>query len=312
LRVFSAVARAATLTRAAKQLGLAQPTLSQQLAKLESIIAVKLFERRSSQMTLTPAGAYLVPRVEDILRRLHEIEDGLAEFSGGTRAMVSISGLPSILRAIMPTAVRLLQQTFPDMEFDLHDNAPGEILDLLYARRINVGLVPANSIAEAGSSFLQIPIATDPNVLVVPEWLDLSGVLEPGRDLGATDVQVLNRAIQFTFGTQHTNRVEEWYDRRLPEHQVIARCRSFEMAIEMVRSGLGVCLAPALATMNGRHMVPGIRLYDVGEPPRRIVALIASQHRRLQPYAKLLEVLQAAGRDIATPPISATPPFLRD
>jgi len=310
--VFSAVARADSLTQAAKQLGLAQPSLSQQLARLEAIIDLKLFERRSSQLALTPAGNYLLPRVEDILRRLVEMDDGLAEFRGGTRAVIRISGIRSILRAIMPAAMHLVQETAPNMQFDLHDNAPAEILDLLYARKIDLGLVPANSIAEAGSSFLQIPILTDAYVLIVPEWLDLSAVHDPRRDLDPRSFEVLNRSIQFTFGTHHSNRVEDWYDRHLPDHQVVAHCRSFEMAIEMVRSGLGVCLAPTLTCMNGGELIGNIRLYDIEEPPRRIVALIASQHRRLPPFAALLDALQTAGAAVPIPRAEPVPLFLAE
>ena len=56
LRIFWAVAHAATLTQAAKQLGLTQPSLSQQLSKLEESVGAKLFDRSGNQMTLTDAS----------------------------------------------------------------------------------------------------------------------------------------------------------------------------------------------------------------------------------------------------------------
>src|ERR1700753_4013114 len=64
LRVFWAIAHSDTLTKAAKQLGLAQPSLSQQLSKLEQTIGAQLFHRRAGEMTLTEAGNYLLPRAE--------------------------------------------------------------------------------------------------------------------------------------------------------------------------------------------------------------------------------------------------------
>ena len=60
LRIFWAVAHSDTLTKAAKQLGLAQPSLSQQLSKLEATAGTLLFHRRSNEMTLTEAGTYLL------------------------------------------------------------------------------------------------------------------------------------------------------------------------------------------------------------------------------------------------------------
>jgi len=56
LRIFWAVAHSETLTRAAKHLGLAQPSLSQQLAKLEATAGTRLFRRHATEMTLTEAG----------------------------------------------------------------------------------------------------------------------------------------------------------------------------------------------------------------------------------------------------------------
>jgi hypothetical protein len=60
LRIFLAVAQATTLTRASKQLGLAQPSLSKQLATLEESIGTLLFERAHKRMVLTDAGRLLL------------------------------------------------------------------------------------------------------------------------------------------------------------------------------------------------------------------------------------------------------------
>src|SRR3954454_21482809 len=79
LRVFWAIAHSDTLTKAAKQLGLAQPSLSQQLSKLEQTIGAQLFHRRAGEMTLTEAGNYLLPRAEHVLRGMRDLEDGLSQ-----------------------------------------------------------------------------------------------------------------------------------------------------------------------------------------------------------------------------------------
>lgn len=310
LRIFWSVAHSATLTKAAKQLGMAQPSLSQQLLKLEGIVGTRLFHRHSSEMMLTEAGAYLLPRAEQVLRNMHELEDGLSQYSGGKRVTLRIAGINSVLRIILPAAVALTQQRFPGVDFDIQESAPADVLELLYGRRANIGLVAANSIAQAGIGFMQMPIVEDPYVLVVPERLDLSGVTDPGRDLLGVDRELINQAIQFIFGTQHAKRVEDWYDQMLPEHRVVARCRSFEVAIGLVRAGSGVCLAPALSAVAGGETLDGVRLYRVQAPARQIVALVSSQYRRQEPYATLLDELQRCGAQFAMPRVLATPPFL--
>lgn len=310
LRIFWAVAHSETLTKAAKQLGLAQPSLSQQLSKLESTLGSKLFHRRSNEMVITEAGKFLLPRAETVLRNMQDLEEGLQRFTGGHRATVRIAGITSALRVLLPHAITRTQDDFPDVDFDIQEAAPNDILELLYGRRVNIGLLAANSIAEAGVGFLQVPLIDDPYVLVVPDSISLDGVTDPRRQLPPLAQDVLSRSIQFNFGTQHTKRVEDWYTQMLSNNRIVAQCRSFEVAIGLVRTGTGVCLAPALSTLMGGGPPVGVRLYRVNVPPRRLVALVPSQYRRQVPYESLLDTLQHVSAHFALPSMLPTPPFL--
>lgn len=310
LRIFWAVAHSETLTKAAKQLGLAQPSLSQQLSKLEATLGSKLFHRRSNEMVITEAGKFLLPRAETVLRNMQDLEEGLQRFSGGHRATVRIAGITSVLRVLLPRAITQTQEDFPDVDFDIQEAAPNDILELLYGRRVNIGLLAANSIAEAGVGFLQVPLIDDPYVLVVPDFVDLSNVRDPRRELPPLALDVLTRSIQFNFGTQHTKRVEDWYTQMLPLNRIVAQCRSFEVAIGLVRAGTGVCLAPAVSTLMGGGPPVGVKLYKVKVPPRRLIALVPSQYRRQIPYEGLLDTLQDVCERFEPPAMLPTPPFL--
>jgi DNA-binding transcriptional LysR family regulator len=310
LQIFWAVAHAETLTRAAKQLGLAQPSLSQHLQKLESTVGGRLFERRSNEMVLTEAGRLLLPKAEQVLRQLGEFEEELRRFSADQRVTVRLAGLSSLLRSLVPGVLTATRAAFPGIDFDLQEAAPTDIVEMLYGRHIHIGLLAANSVAEAGIGFLQVPLVEDPYVLVVPERLVLDGVRDPQAELDAAAFGLLGSAVQFSFGTPHTKRLEEWYHEVLPHSRVVAQCRSFEVAIALVRAGLGVCLVPALSTLGAEGPPGGVRLYRVALPPRRLVALVPSQYRRRAPYAAVLDgLVDAAGR-IGLPPLLAPPPFL--
>ena len=78
LRIFMAVAQSSTLTRASKQLGLAQPSLSQQLAKLEESVGTRLFDRSHNRMVLTDAGQVLMRHAQAVLKEIDEAEANLA------------------------------------------------------------------------------------------------------------------------------------------------------------------------------------------------------------------------------------------
>jgi DNA-binding transcriptional LysR family regulator len=310
LRIFWAVARSSTLTNASKQLGLAQPSLSQQLAKLEANVGTLLFHRRSNEMELTEAGNYLLPKVEHVLRSITELEDGLGQFRAGKWLTLRLAGINSVLRVLLPDAVRTMQESFPELNFDILESAPADILDLLYGRRVNIGLLAANSVAKARLGFVQVPLLEDPYVLVVPQSVELDGVTDPQSQLPPEQWVILNQSIQFSFGSQHTNEVADWYDRLLPQHRVVAQCRSFETAIGLVQAGAGVCLAPALATVGVVGALADVRLYRIHAPPRRIVALVPSQYRRMEPYATMLDLLQASAQNYLLPGVAETPPWL--
>lgn len=312
LRIFHAVVNAKTMTSAAKQLGLSQPSLSQQLGRLEAAIGARLFDRRPNELEITEAGRFLLARVDQMLRIINETEDGLARFRGGYQPIVKLAGIDSVLRSLLPAATRRLLHRFPDVSLDVQESAPADILEMLYSRRISFGLVAANSLAQAHGHFLQIPILEDPYVLAVPRDLDLSGVSDPARELPPALLRTLNRSIHFAFGSPHARRVLDWYDRLLPGHGAVAHCRSFETALSLVRAGTGVCVAPVLPTIGAAGQDDSFRRYRIGVQPRRIVALLLSQHRSVEPLATLIAALQEVGRDLVLPDLLPTPPFLAE
>jgi DNA-binding transcriptional LysR family regulator len=311
LRIFCAVAQSLTLTRAGKQLGLAQPTLSQQLAKLEETVGVKLFDRTLNQMKLTDAGRYLLRQTQFILNDVDQAQATLREFSAGIRGVIRLAGLNSVIRALLPRAMELLAATHPASEFDIHEVAPAEALELLYGRAVHIGLIAAQSVAASSLAFHRLPVIEDPYVLAVPAHLDLSAVEEVERDLGAADRELLRGCIQFNFGTAHSHRVAQWYQTMLPGHRLIAQCRSYEVAMAIVRAGKGVCLAPSLTAAEAGGRLDGLRLYATDQPPRRTMAVMPAHYLRVEPYKSFLACLQQAGGEAALPPVAATPPFIR-
>ena len=143
LRIFWSVAHSDSLTRASKLLGLAQPSLSQQLSKLEASLGTQLFDRNSNQLTLTDAGKFLLRKSEFILASVDEAVAGLQEYSEGRRGVISVGALNSLARAVLPRAMGQLTRVFPGVELDIHEISPGEALDLLYGRRLTVALLGA-------------------------------------------------------------------------------------------------------------------------------------------------------------------------
>lgn len=307
LQVLWAIAHTGSITRAAKLLGVTQPSLSQQLAAFEASIGGRLFERRAGGVEPTELGSSILVRAEHILRSIQELEDSLSA-SGSLTQHLRIAGAGTVLRTLLPHAIARLGTLVGRLDLDLNEAAPGEVIEALYARRSTIGIVAAGSVADTALGFKQAPVMSDRYVLAVPAKLDLAKC-KSVDDLPADDRALVSTTMQFVFGTNHSRRIQEWYDQVLPRSRILARVRSFETMIEMTRAGLGVCIAPTLAFCDGAGSAEGLRLYDVGMEPRRIIALYPSQYHASVLHRSLLTALEEAGATVRLPPVEAMPPF---
>ena len=138
LRIFMAVAQSSTLTRASKQLGLAQPSLSQQLAKLEESVGTRLFERSHNRMVLTDAGQVLVRHAQDVLKKIDEAEASLRQFSSGKRFIIRIAGLNSVVKAVLPDALNKVTGKDVRVDVKVDPSIIGGLIVKLGSRMVTV------------------------------------------------------------------------------------------------------------------------------------------------------------------------------
>lgn len=298
LRVFWTLAHSPSLTQAAKQLGVSQPSLSQQLARLERAVGTQLFARRGGQLELTDAGRFLLAKAGELLADVEQVEAGLAAFREGRRGRIVVGALASLGRALVPGALRRARDRIPGLEVDLHELAPRDAVEQLYGRMLQLALVSETSVASEHLDFARRSLCADGYVLAVPASLDLAAIADPRRDFAPAELRRLRSVVQFNFGTLHQQRVEAWYRRVLGRFETVARTRQYETALAMVEAGLGVTLVPLLAAQLAGRPLFNVRLYAVPEFERRIVALYPSHYHRLEPVATFLDALAAEAREL--------------
>src|SRR6476661_1649796 len=113
LRYFCAVSETGSFTRAAEREQVAQPSLSQQIMKLEEELGVRLFDRLGRTVRLTGFGQVFLPRARAILGELKAAKDEVAERQSSVSGPVSIGVIPTIAPYFLPLPLALFSRKYP-------------------------------------------------------------------------------------------------------------------------------------------------------------------------------------------------------
>jgi DNA-binding transcriptional LysR family regulator len=210
----------------------------------------------------------------------------------------------------MPTLACLLEAK-AGYVIDIVEMTPREAIEQLNGRMIDMALISGYAAATRLSVGLRhVVLMEDAHFLAVPRGVaDLTEIVEPERELDPRDWDVLNRTIRYAFASEHSDRVNMWYEQLLPSNRVVARCRSFESALAFVEMGIGTAIVPELAVhQNGRPLFD-IALYSVPLPPRKTL-LVAPDHYFGLPHLKaFIAAFNKCSPDLARPQARPAPLF---
>ena len=127
LMTFRAVAHARSFSRAAEQMSLTQPSVSHQIALLETEIGVRLFERGRGGLRLTPAGEVLLEHADHVAWRLELADAQLASLAGQRREHIRLGAFPTALASFVPSAVARLRLAHDDLRVRLGEVTPSNL-----------------------------------------------------------------------------------------------------------------------------------------------------------------------------------------
>lgn len=103
----------------AQKLNISQPALSKQILSLENELGVRLFDRNTSPVTLTAAGAYFVREARVLLHRQQQLEHAMEQFRDGQRSRLVIGATPFRSSYILPRLIRRLREQYPDVQVEV-------------------------------------------------------------------------------------------------------------------------------------------------------------------------------------------------
>lgn len=165
------IAKEKNFSRAAEKLHIAQPSLSQQLSKLEKEIGVLLFQRNTNSVELTHAGALFVEKAQTILDLVEQLKQEMDDISQMRSGKLIVGSLPITGSHILPLVLPVFQQRFPDIEIALVEETTANLESLAANGQTDICLL---SLPLAEPSLVYREIKEEEILLAVPPRHDLA------------------------------------------------------------------------------------------------------------------------------------------
>ncbi|MDA8441832.1 MAG: selenium metabolism-associated LysR family transcriptional regulator [Peptococcaceae bacterium] len=173
LKIFAAVARLHSFSKAAVQLNLSQPTVSIHLQKLEESLGLELVEQLGKSIYLTPAGRVLFGYSESIISMLQEAERALAELKGSVKGIVHIGSSTTPGNFLLPTILAGFKHEHQTVELHVEVANSAGIAQKVLANELDFGVVGHG-------------LTPNPSLRLLPLWQDnLIAILAPQNPLSA-------------------------------------------------------------------------------------------------------------------------------
>ena len=159
-------------TKAAKELYIAQPSLSDSIASLESELGISLFQKKGRNVTLTKYGEEFYIHVS---QALNELERGIATMkmhSGQLGGTIDVGCIPTLLGDFLPTAIQNYMKKNPQAKFNIFQGMSIEVAHGVAAGKYDLGFC---SMVEEEPDLLFVPIMAQELVLIVNDAHPLAG-----------------------------------------------------------------------------------------------------------------------------------------
>ncbi|MCI0747177.1 MAG: LysR family transcriptional regulator [Verrucomicrobia subdivision 3 bacterium] len=285
LRYVVAVARTGNFSRAAEQCHVSQPSLSQQIQKLEDELSERLFDRMKRAVKLTPHGEAFLRRAVRILEEVDAAKREATDAKELLRGVMTVGVLPTIAPYLLPEVIVEFTDKFPGVEIVVQEDTTARLLKLALAYEIDFALA-------------SLPIQDER--LEVRELFaeELLLALPPGhpltrkRTVSVADLEK-ERLIVMREGHCLGDQVLRFCDRRDLHPNISFRSAQLETIQSLVSAGLGISLIPSMAAQFERSNLPEYRSLSAPRPQRKIVAVWPKQRLPGRAANELLKMISA-------------------
>ncbi|UHA73014.1 LysR family transcriptional regulator [Paenibacillus sp. 481] len=266
------IAQERNFSRAAEKLHIAQPSLSQQLSKLEKEIGVLLFQRTTNSVELTHAGSVFVERAQKIVDSIEQLKNEMSDISQTKTGKVVIGTMPITGSHILPHVLPQFHKRYPEIELVLSEESTTVNLEKMTAQGKNDLCLISLPLVEPSLAYE--PVVDEEIVLAVPPEHPLAAGVGNGHTR-ATEISLselrnepfvlLKRGQGFRQLTIDLCREAGF------EPRVVFESSNIETVQSLVAAGMGLSLVPSfIASAPRTEFVPAY-IPLVGRPSRTLV-----------------------------------------
>ena len=239
LRYFLAVAETLHFGRAAKKLGMAQPPLSQQIRRLETMLGAPLFDRTTRGVNLTAAGTKLRERAAATMTRLADDLEQTRRVARGEEGRLTVGFSGSVMFTELPGALQRYRRAYPQVEVRLREMWTSEQMPALADGSIDVGFLRDG---ERRPELALTPLLREAFQVALPadHRLRRQRTVDPASLEGEPFVLFSRRMGNLAYDRTIRCCLDAGFQPR-----IVQEAPQFPTLIRLVAAGLGVSLVPA-------------------------------------------------------------------
>lgn len=164
------LAETCSFSQLAEKLSISQPALSKQIISLENELGIKLFNRDTNPLTLTPAGEYYIREAKELLYREEQLLRSLERFKSGEAGRLTIGISPFRSPYLMPRILQKVRDRYPGIQITVWEATSDELRKEAAEGKYDFAVV---NLPVDETALDVIPLAPDTLVLAVPNrYLD--------------------------------------------------------------------------------------------------------------------------------------------
>lgn len=295
LQIFRAVVVSGSITKASRRLVLSQPSISQQLAKLEERLGSQLILRnRTGVISLTPAGQYWFNVGDELLRRLDTVSaEHRTRFVDNT-VTLRMGITPTMRGRFIAQAARIASEEPGFVKFEMrYALTSAELVEQLHLHQLNCALVNDDAIADERGSFTVAEVFTDPIALVAPAALPRAEIERALANPSESLEGPLGRYVEVDASIPLRGKTEHWYRHHLPSAQAMFAATTYPAAVDICAEGLATTHCPLSLLPNlPSETVKALQFFRLDDLVRKMVLVMPKHLLTLPSYARIFHRIE--------------------